>query len=143
MRSTSRVGLEKSFFHASRKALATFLVASLLTLMPVFSPSAHADLAALNPNLRFVTSTADGFTVQIRNYDAAYTFVAPTVDNGSVTAAAASSRRSRQPEKLERPITAGARASTPNLLISYQTSLICYNYTLTLFGARGSGLDFS
>jgi hypothetical protein len=43
--------------------------------------------AALTPTFGMATKTADGLTVSITNYDADYTFVAPTVDvdNGSVS----------------------------------------------------------
>jgi hypothetical protein len=43
--------------------------------------------AALTPTFGTATKTADGLTVSITNYDADYTFVAPTVDvdNGSVS----------------------------------------------------------
>jgi hypothetical protein len=45
--------------------------------------------AALAPTYGTATKTADGLTVSITNYDAAFTFGTPTVDNGSVTAATA------------------------------------------------------
>jgi Flp pilus assembly pilin Flp len=44
---------------------------------------------ALTPTFGTATKTADGLTVSITNYDAAFTFGTPTVDNGSVTAATA------------------------------------------------------
>ena len=42
---------------------------------------------SINPNFGSVTRTADGFTVQITNYDPSYTWEAPTVTSGTVSAA--------------------------------------------------------
>jgi uncharacterized repeat protein (TIGR02543 family) len=56
-----------------------------------YTPSASATIfarwtynAALNPVFGTPTSTADGFTVSITNYDATYTWATPTVTSGSV-----------------------------------------------------------
>jgi uncharacterized repeat protein (TIGR02543 family) len=56
-----------------------------------YTPSASATIyarwtynAALDPVFGSPTSTADGFTVSITNYDAAYTWATPTVSAGSV-----------------------------------------------------------
>ena len=40
---------------------------------------------ALNPVFGTATATADGFTISITNYDAAYTWATPTVSSGTVT----------------------------------------------------------
>jgi photosystem II stability/assembly factor-like uncharacterized protein len=56
----------------------TLQVPNMAQAVPTFS---------INPNFGSVTRTADGFTVQITNYDPSYTWEAPTVTSGTVSAA--------------------------------------------------------
>ena len=113
----SASGVGTCFIAATKDADSTYLIATSSTQSFTFSES-----VGLTPVFSSTTSTAGGFTINISNYSADYSFT-PTVDTGTVTVGVASA--------TILPLTVTGLAAGSSATISVETARSGYVTTLT------------